>query len=194
MQLELKETDMGKRLTLPIVAVLVLICSSPASAQEKTTEFGITGGLLLAGEVYLAEFDTWLDTDTSLLVRLTYDSFQIPSLGFGGFLNFASVGVADESGTMVTIGGAIKPRWYLGAAKDQTIDVGLNLGYRSVSSDAFTEDVSGLALNLSAEYMKPLGDRQLIVDVGFITQPTGGNDATDVTWDPIFYLTAGITF
>jgi hypothetical protein len=176
------------------VAVLVLIGYSPVSAQEKTTEFGVTGGLLLAGEVYLAEFDTWLDSDTSFLARLTYDSYQIPSLGFGGFLNFASVGVEGESGTMVTIGGAIKPRWYVGAAKDQKIDVGLGIGYRSLSSDSFSEDVSGLALNLSAEYMKPFGDRQLIVDIGFITQPTGGNDATDVTWPPIWYLTAGIAF
>ncbi len=175
------------------LAALILIVPGRSSAQESSSGFGAAAGLLLPGTVSADGFD--LDSETSLLLRLTFDSFRSKTLGFGVFMNYSNVGVEGETGSMVTLGVAIKPRWVLGASQDQFLDVGLNIGYRTVSSDAFSDTVEGLAINLSVEYMKPLSeDRDLIFDFGFITQPSGGNEDVDVTWAPIFYLTGGISF
>ena len=41
----------------------------------------------------------------------------------------------------------------------------------------------------------PLKDFNAIVaEIGFTSQPSGGNEFADVTWAPIFYLTIGYEF
>jgi len=175
-----------------MLVAMILMVPGRTSAQESPGGLSVAGGLLLPGTVSVDGYD--LDSESSLLVRLTYDSFRMPTLGFGAFLNYSNVGVEGETGSMITLGVGIKPRWLVGAAQDQFLDIGLNIGYRTVESDAFSDTVEGLAVNMSVEWIKPLdATRDLIFDFGFITQPSGGNDYADVTWGPIFYLSAGIS-
>jgi len=184
---------MGKYcITLLAGAFLLLLSIAPRVSGQA--ELSVSGGFLLPGEAYVEEFDFYPDIDLSPMVSLSYDSYQISSLGFGVFLNAASLSVEGEGGTMITLGGAVKPRWMVGAAKDLTLDIGLGIGYRSVSSDEFEDSIQGLALNCLIELTKPMTTHDLIFSLGFISQPTGGNEDITVTWAPIFHLGVGISF
>jgi hypothetical protein len=46
------------------------------------------------------------------------------------------------------------------------------------------------------EVVKPLANSKnaLVGELGFITQPSGGNEDSDVTFGPIFYLAFGYQF
>lgn len=188
-----REDPMGKcSVTSVAGAFLLLLAIAPrVSGQAELT---VSGGILLPGEAYVEEWDVYPEIDMSPMVSLSYDSYQVPSLGFGVFLNAASLSVEGESGTMITLGGAVKPRWMVGAAKDHTLDVSLGIGYRSVSSDELDDSIQGLALNCLIELTKPMVTRDLIFSFGFISQPTGGNEDITVTWAPIFHLGIGISF
>jgi len=183
---------MGKRCitSLVLAGTLMLMVAPRVQAQA---EMSISGGFLLPGEAYVEEFDVYPETDLSPMISFSYDTYQISSVGFGAFLNVASLSVEEESGTMFTLGAAIKPRWMVGAAKDRTLDIGLLIGYRSVSSDEFDDSIEGLALNLLVEYTKPGATRDLIFSGGFISQPTGGNEDITVTWAPIFHIGIGVS-
>ena len=165
-----------------------------APRASGQAELSVSGGFLLPGEAYVEEGDFYPETDLSPMVSFSFDSYQSPTLGFGVFLNAASLSVEGEGGTMFTLGGAIKPRWMVGAAKDYTLDIGLLIGYRSVSSDEFNDSIEGLALNCLIELTKPSATRDLIFSLGFISQPTGGNEDITVTWAPIFHIGIGTSF
>ncbi len=64
------------------------------------------------------------------------------------------------------------------------------------SSDAYDDNVTGLDVGGIFEIAKPLkgGKNALVGELGFITQPSGGNEDADVTWGPIFYLAFGYEF
>ena len=48
---------------------------------------------------------------------------------------------------------------------------------------------------LVADVVKPLQPNvNLLGQVGFITQPTGGNADYDISWAPIFYLAVGLEY
>lgn len=84
-------------------AFLLLLAIAPrVSGQAELT---VSGGILLPGEAYVEEWDVYPEIDMSPMVSLSYDSYQVPSLGFGVFLNAASLSVEGESGTMITLGG-----------------------------------------------------------------------------------------
>ena len=56
--------------------------------------------------------------------------------------------------------------------------------------------MDGLAVNLSVEFQYHLANSPAIpfLDIGFLSQPTGGNSDADVTWAPIFYLNVGAAY
>ena len=61
--------------------------------------------------------------------------------------------------------------------------------------DEFGEegDTTGLDVGGFVEVAKPMsnGTQELLFEIGFVTQPSGGNDYADVTFGPHFYLTVG---
>ena len=62
------------------------------------------------------------------------------------------------------------------------------------SGDSF-DDVEGLNVGFTGEFVFPLENKKAVVtEIGFTTQPAGGNADADVTWAPIFYLTVGNEF
>ena len=68
---------------------------------------------------------------------------------------------------------------------------GVVLAYQSTTGDAF-DDLTGLNVGLSFDVVFPLkGFNAIVGELGFMTQPSGGNEDADVTWAPIFYITVG---
>jgi hypothetical protein len=68
------------------------------------------------------------------------------------------------------------------------------LAYQITTGDAF-DDVKGLNVGFTFEAAFPLKDfKAIVAELGFTTQPSGGNADADVTWAPIFYLTVGYEF
>jgi hypothetical protein len=74
------------------------------------------------------------------------------------------------------------------------IRAGIILAYQMTSGDAF-DDVEGLNVGFTGEFVFPMKDKKAVVaELGFTSQPAGGNEDADVTWAPILYLTIGYEF
>ncbi len=135
------------------------------------------------------------DKDGSFLLRLFADMYVAPKFAVGAYINYSPAEVEGYDGTAVEFGMGIKPRFFV--SPEVSIKPGLNIGYRSTSIDApGVDDVDGLAVNLSVEFQYHLANSPAIrfLDIGFLSQPTGGNSDADVTWAPIFYLNVGAAY
>ena len=74
------------------------------------------------------------------------------------------------------------------------VRAGLILAYQMTSGDVF-DDVEGFNAGFTGEYVITLKDKKaVVIELGFTSQPAGGNADADVTWAPIFYLTVGYEF
>ena len=89
----------------------------------------------------------------------------------------------------MSIGGTIKGRFALQGGTQ--LRPGVILAYQLTTVDE-VEDITGLNVGFTFEAAFPLKDhRAIVAELGFTTQPGGGNEDVDVTWGPIFYLTVG---
>lgn len=75
------------------------------------------------------------------------------------------------------------------------ISPGIALGYQTIDSDNLDSKVEGFSPGAFVDLSFPLSKvLRGSGEVGFISQPSGGNEDTEVTFGPIFYLAAGISF
>ena len=92
----------------------------------------------------------------------------------------------------MTIGGTLKGRFALKGGTQ--LRPGVIFAYQITTVDE-VDDINGLNVGFTFEAAFPLKDFNAIVaEIGFTTQPSGGNSDVDVTWSPIFYLTVGYEF
>ncbi len=187
-----------KKLLLPIFIFLnISVFCQVSSFSSKTADYGIAVGAWFGGEVSLADLDADIDKETGLLLQAFADFYLMEKLAMGVYVNYsnASFEETDETTDVFEIGGSIKPRFILSGGS-LAIKPGLQIGYRTESIDIEgAEDIMGLGVNVSVEFqfatesnITPFGV------IGFLSQPAGGNDDTDVTFGPIFYLGAGVAF
>ncbi len=178
--------------------VLVALSLSAVSAQEQSWNFAVKGGLLLPGTVTVdAGYGSGdIDTNMGWLLNAGIDAMVAPKLSIGGFLLLAgtSVDEVDEGAMITTLGATLKGHFPLQSG--WKLRPGIAFGYQMTSSDAFDDNVTGLDVGFSFEVVKPLANAKnaLVGELGFITQPSGGNEDADVTWGPIFYLAFGYQF
>ena len=182
--------------TMLVSFLMVLLVVTFATSQEQSWNVNFKGGLLLPGTVKIDGGE--VDTNTGWLIHGYVDAMVAPKLSLGGFVLFAGTSAADApegvdaGANIITLGGTIKGRFKAGTSI--YLRPGLALGYQMISGDAF-DDVSGLDVGAIFEIVKPLQNKNAIVgELGFITQPSGGNEDADVTFGPIFYLTVGYEF
>ncbi len=175
------------------------LVSADAKPGDSSTEFGISAGLWMSGDVSVWNeyIDIEVTKESSLMVRAILDASVAEKLYMGLYANYspftASFGSMEEDGTMFEIGGSIKPKFML----DPTIvcKPGLNIGYRKISSDEMMDDIEGLGVNLSIELQFLTdSDYKFYIDGGFLAQPAGGNEDVDATFGPILYILGGISF
>ncbi|MCI0750399.1 MAG: hypothetical protein L0Y35_01035 [Flammeovirgaceae bacterium] len=175
--------------------VFVLVLTLAVQAQDlKKTEFSVSLGYLFEGEIYLAEFDQYSSFGESILLRIQFDNYFASMgsrFGIGAYYNYASpyMGAIDDSFAMHEFGVAFKAR--LSASESLLIKPMLNVGYRTYDDD---ESSTGLGINGAVDLQFFAGKLKPFVELGILSQPSGGNDLTDATFAPIFQISAGLTF
>jgi hypothetical protein len=176
--------------------VLVVLSVSVGHAQDQQWNLTLKGGPLFPGTVTIDPGGD-VDTDMGWLLNAYIDAMVAPKLSFGGFLLLAgtnaSGGGKDSGATVATLGMTVKGRFKLQSGLQ--LRPGLAFGYQMISGDAF-DGVKGLDIGGIFEVVKPLANNKnaLVGEVGFITQPAGGNSDADVTFGPIIYFAFGYEF
>ena len=178
--------------TIMTLVMLSLVLIPPLQAQSQSWNFNIKGGLLLPGPVTIEGFD--VDTEMGWIFNAAYDALLAEKISMGAYFSYAGTTPenGDASANILAIGGTLKARFTLKGGTQ--IRPGLILAYQMTSGDAF-DDVKGLDVGFTGEVAFPLKKKNAIVaEIGFTSQPSGGNADADVTWAPIFYLTLGYEF
>ena len=154
-------------------------------------------GLFLGGEATFEQsgFEGDIDVDSGLALALNIDSAVGEKLAVGGFLFYAQTGIGEGDGgvdaTVATIGATIKGRYKSGKMEFRP---GVALGYQTISPDE-GDSLAGFDIGAMVEIATPLGPKaDFVGELGFITQPAGGNDDVDVTFGPLFYIAVGASF
>lgn len=156
--------------------------------EGKTFDLGASAGFWFGGNVVIEGVD--VEKDGAFLLRLFGDSYLMPKFAVGAFFNFSPYSQGGFDITMFEFGAALKPRFMVGP--DVAIKPGLNIGYRFTTSDIDAAEINGLGINASVEVQKALPGVIIFGELGFLSQPSGGNSSVEVTFAPIFYFTAGV--
>ncbi len=185
--------------------VFILCFSSTANSGtfgEKKFEFGIAPGVLFPGDIYISLYGESVKQNSNFLIRTYADAYVIPQISFGVYFNYTTLNLEkdievfgekiERTGTPIwEIGGAIKPRFIL--SEKFALKPGFNIGHRQFAGENDFTTWKGLALNASCELQYYLSEQvNIFAETGFLYQPYGGNEDTDITFDPIFYLVFGI--
>lgn len=185
--------------SLPIVIFFLLVFTSVTQAQfsSRTMDIGIGAGYNLGGTVKVSGAD--LDMEGNFLLQAFADFYLVEKFSWGVYAKFGpgvKSDISTETATMYEFGMGLKPRFIVSDGK-MAIRPGLEIGYRIIDLDVDAEgvDVNGLGLNANVE-VQFLTSSSIVPfgQIGFLTQPSGGNDFDDVTWAPMFYLMAGVAF
>jgi len=172
--------------------LITVVVFSISSLQAQNWNMNFKGGVMLPGTVSIEGFD--VDTESGWIINTAYDAMVAQKLSMGGYFFYAGV-TEEESGegaNIMTIGGTIKGRFPMSGGNQ--IRAGIILAYQMTSGDAF-DDVEGLNVGFTSEYVIPMKNKKaVVVELGFTSQPAGGNEHADVTWAPILYLTVGYEF
>ena len=182
-----------KKQMLIVIFLIMGFCSyiySQVDLKSKEYDLGLMAGMWMGGTIWVDGFE--LDKDASMLFRGFVDAYLIPKLAMGAYFNFSPYSMEYADITIFEFGGSIKPRFFI--KEDLALKPGINFGYRTASSDPEGFDMDGFGVNLSVEIQKALETMILSIEGGFLSQPVGGNEAWDISWAPIMYIGAGVTF
>jgi hypothetical protein len=205
----MKGFTMRRSALLAIIAAVLM--TAPLQAQNqpvlKPFDFGISVGMLMPGEIGIARVGDVV-TSSSPLFKAHFDAYLIEKLAMGLFASYLAITMDHFKGSSVTIpdadnsvngyeiGFTIKPCFKLN--ENLTMKPGVECGYRNVSPEALDDyaggAVDGFALGANVAFKFRTGGVSPFLMPGFISQPAGGNDYSDVTWPPIFYVAGGIEF
>ena len=172
----------------------VCLSQSTYAQTPGEDEFGFSVGVLTGGEVYIAEFDQFFDLESGASLLGFYDFFITDKFAIGGNVNiaFPSQEFLGETITFYELALALKVKFSL--SNKVSYKPGFNLGYRLITSDDI-DTIQGLGLNLTNEFQLNISENFIpFVDIGFISQPAGGNDEFNTTFSPLIVLRAGIAF
>ena len=198
--------------TFTSLAIIVAVLSAaPGFAQDqsefKPFDFGISVGMLMPGEIGIARVGD-IATSSSPIFKAHFDAYLIEKLSMGLFASYLTMTMdhfkgssetipdAYNSATGFEVGFTIKPCFKLN--EGLTMKPGVECGYRNISPEVLEDveggAVDGFALGANVEFKFKTGGVSPFIMPGFISQPAGGNDFSDVTWAPIFYVAGGIEF
>ena len=171
---------------------LLLVClSTNLFAQpDSNMQLSISGNYMFEDDnLYFAEVNRFFFIGDAVIFKAEIDlyleSFN-ENFGIGFFVNIGSPYYDGfEETSMTEFGPSIK--WRFDVNKIEFIPA-LYIGYRSYEGDA--GEALGINFSLKAQFRQ---DNFIpFIDIGFLTQPVGGNDATDMTFSPIFIIGGGV--
>ena len=165
------------------------------TSTSRRWNVNLKAGVLTAGEVYIEEADTTIDTEAGFLGQVDLDAYVAPMLSLGVFVLIATTEESEsgEEGTVTTIGGTLKGRF--GGDRFE-IRPGVAFGYQQIDVDVSgVKDTKGFDVAAVLEFAYYTSKKMAIVgELSFISQPAGGNDDSDVTFAPIMYFAGGVEF
>lgn len=187
-----------------LAAAALVLAAAPASAQnvasptaqtpDRSWALSAAAGVAFPGTITVESTD--LDTKTGFDLRAAADFFVVPKLSLGVYVQRTSTSLEDRDYDVAVtgLGGTIVG--HFGAANQGHLRAGLGIAYQIDTVDLpGARDAKGLGLSPFIGYVQPLqGGASIFGQLGFITQPTGGNSDVDVTWGPIFTLQLGAEF
>jgi hypothetical protein len=145
---------------------------------------------LLPGTVSVEGFES--DTDAGFMLLGKLEAIVAEKLGVGGQVLLAFPNAGDESATLMNLGMILKLR--LGSPKFQ-VRPGVAFSYQRISGDYIEDAIQGYSPGAFVELAFPFTQKMWgVPEVGFISQPDGGNDDVEVTFAPNFYLAFGVEF
>jgi len=173
------------------IMLLCFIMATMGLAQQQSWNMNFKGGILMPGTVTVEGFD--VDTEMGWTANTAFDALLAEKFSMGGFFSYSGTeSEGGESANILAIGGTFKARFTLKGGTQ--LRPGLIMAYQMTTGDAF-DDVDGLDVGFTFEVVFPLQDHNALVgELGFTSQPAGGNEDADVTWAPILYLTFGYEF
>jgi hypothetical protein len=188
--------------SIPALCIAGVLCVSQNQMQAQTSDFVsrdvdlvLTAAFLLPSDNISAEdYGIKLHQNGTFLGRIAADFFLIPKMSMGVYMNVSPVsyGESDETATVLEFGGSLKGR-FLVAHGAVAVKMGANVGYRYISSKLkYSDGVSGFSIGPSIEVQFATGTSLAPhIEIGFLSQPAGGNEYTNITFPPIFYVGGG---
>ncbi len=175
-----------KRIFLTWLVVLPLAVSGQDLPKSELT---VAAGYLFEGSAYVWVPNRYGSFGDTYVVKADYVGFFSNVVGLGGYVSYALpyYGIY-ESVTMMELGMVCKARFKAG--EKFVVKFPLYIGYRGYGGGAgraLAVNFSGV-LQYQGEKLRPF------LDVGFISQPVGGNDYSDITFAPIMQVSAGLAF
>ncbi len=166
---------------------------SPDGGDAWSWNIGLKGGRLFEGEVYVEVVDQTVDSDAGAMLMVNVDALVGRRISMGGFAFRAAFDLGNTDTTITTLGGTLKARLDIGEIE---LRPGVAVGYQVVDVDeSEVDDITGFDIGGFMEVSIPFVDAAHgLVELGFITQPSGGNDDGEITWGPIIYLLVGVEF
>jgi hypothetical protein len=114
-------------------------------------------------------------------------------MGLYFFYTPAKIEYFDQTANFVSIGMTIKPRFTL--ANGMQVRPGIAIGYNHIKSDDMVDPSNGLNVGFQIEVAKKVNEKLVLVgELGFVSQPVGGDGNVDITFPPVFYLCFGVEF
>lgn len=168
---------------------LLLTVSLSAMGQElPKSELSVSVGYMTEGEVYVWTPNVYGSVGETVLFRADFTGYFSDYFGVGGYLSYANPYYwAFGNVSMYEVGFVMKGRFKAG--EKVLIKIPAYVGYRGYGNEAG----QALAINLSGVFEYQGEQVKPFLDVGFLSQPTGGNDATTMTFSPTFQVSVGVT-
>jgi hypothetical protein len=185
-----------KMAKLFLAVILATALSAPAMAMSKDAQndFGVKIGVVLPG-TWDSDYGS-ADSDAGLGLGVFGDMRVAERIFFGAFLDYTSLSISDVdySGSELDLGVALK--FQLDTPElPMILRPSLGFAYGTTTSDGDVDSASLFVINLSIEAISANTDGlSYFGEFGFTAVPAGGNDDSDLTHSPIFFLKGGLIF
>lgn len=167
---------------------MLLVLPMTVAAQDlPKSEFSFSLGYLFEGEGYLAYFDSYGSVGETFHVRADYVGYFGANFGMGGFASFSNPYYFSSEVSALEFGFVVKPR--VSASENIVFKFPIYVGYRTYGNSMG----QGLGIDFSAQVQLQMEKVRPFFELGFLSQPVGGNDATDATYSPTFLIALGLS-
>jgi hypothetical protein len=180
-----------------LIIVSFILFAGTIYSQEMPSSYSVNfkGGLFMTGPGKPNYGGNKFDLKVSPLIKADLDGILVPKLSMGLFLLYTPMKAKDydKNSNLFSVGMTIKPRFTLGDVAQ--IRPGIAIGYNHIKNDDMDDPSNGLNIGFQIEVSKMIQENLGIVgELGFVSQPVGGDGNYDLTFPPIFYICFGVEF
>jgi hypothetical protein len=161
--------------------------------RERSYAIGASAGVGFPGSISVGNSD--YDTKTGFRFGAYADFFLANKISMGLLVDRVSFDIKDSDvGVAFTaLQGTVVG--HFGQQNEGHFRAGLGIGLELGTSDAATDDSTGLGLRIFAGYVVPMGDGSSFFIQGSVQgSPSGGTKDVDVTYGPLYSISAGLEF